>query len=237
MNNQYLSSCSGLMLALDVEEFEIADAILSENNRFVDAVKLGSTILTSPKAGYKTISHIKKKYSLPILVDSKLKDVPHVLLSTARSLADHGASAFTCWADIGEESLRMLLDNLDGVIDLVVLTALTNLPQPSQEDNARNNILLAVKCGCRFIQIPGNFPALIKWARSNIPPDIKILSCGIGTQGGIVGEAIRYGANLEIIGRKLLDCADEKEMHNTFINFHNIIHASIKNNSEQTSQN
>lgn len=228
MTNQSISSNYGLMLALDVDDFETADRILSQNINFIDTVKLGSTILTSPKAGFKIISHIKNNYSVPIVVDSKLKDVPHVLLSTSKSYAAHGASAITCWADIGEEALRLLINNLNGVVDIITLTALTSLPLRFQEKAAKDNIKMAVNCGCKFIQVPGNFPELISWARNTIPADISIVSCGVGPQGGIVGNAIKCGANFEVIGRKLLDHESDKKMNVHFQKTYKTIHNAFQ---------
>lgn len=216
------------MLALDVEDFETADRILSQNIAFIDTIKLGSTILTSPNAGFKIIPHIKNNYSVPIVVDSKLKDVPHVLLSTSKSYAIHGASAITCWADIGEDALRALINNLNGVVDIIVLTALTSLPFQLQKKTAKDNIRMAVSCGCKFIQIPGNFPELITWARNNIPADIGIVSCGVGPQGGVIGNAIKCGANHEIIGRKLIDHDSDKKINVHFKKTYQIIHKILQ---------
>jgi orotidine-5'-phosphate decarboxylase len=227
MNNQSISLNPGLMLALDVEDFETADRILSQNRAFIDTVKLGSMILTSPKAGFKVISHIKNNYSIPVVIDSKLKDVPHVLLATSKSYAKHGASAITCWADIGEKALKLLINNLNGIVDIIILTALTSLPYKLQKKTAEENILMAVNCGCEFIQVPGNFPELIIWARKNIPDNINILSCGVGPQGGMIGNAISCGANHEIIGRKLLDYESDKKITACFKKTYKTIHKAF----------
>lgn len=158
------------------------------------------------------------------MVDSKLKDVSHVLLSTAKSYLAHGATAITCWADVGKDALTFLTDRLYDKIELVILTALTSLSYEQAELTAKNNILLAVECGCDLIQILGNFPELISWAKQHIPTNVKILSCGIGRQGGRIGDAIKYGASYEIIGRHILNSFDistsirecHKLIHNNF---------------------
>jgi len=215
------------MLALDIEDAEEADDIISSNLQFIDAVKLGTTFLVSPLGGMSFISKIRDKYKLPVLVDAKLKDVPHVLLATARSYISHGASAITCWTDIGHSSLKFLVESLENEIDIVALTALTSIPCNETDQTSKNNIITAVKCGCKYIQIPGNFPDLIIWARNNIPREIKIVSCGVGKQGGIVGEAISCGANYEIIGRKILDCPTKKAMKIAFEKAYDTIHGNF----------
>ena len=227
MKDNSISLNPGLMLALDVEDFKTADRILHQNRDYINSVKLGSTILVSPNAGFKIISHIRKKYSIPVVLDSKLKDVPHVLLSTSKSYATHGASAITCWADIGEEALKFLINNLDDVVEIIVLTALTSLPYQNQKNIAKKNIQMAVSCGCKLIQIPGNFPELIIWARNNIPSDIHIVSCGFGPQGGIIGDAISWGANHEIIGRKLIDHDDDEKMKACFKETYQTLHQAL----------
>lgn len=222
-----LSDGSGLMLALDVQSSEEALHILACNHTHIDAIKLGSTLLVSPHGGYGIISRIRQTYSFPILVDSKLKDVPHVLLYTAQSIAEHGASGFTCWAGVGKKALSLLAETLAGKIDLVALTALSCIPLAAQEDTAKQNILTAVAAGCKHIQIPGNFPSLILWARKNIPDSVHILSCGIGVQGGVVGDAIRYGATYEIIGRNLLDYDSDEAMESAFGENYTVIHKAM----------
>jgi len=221
-----LANTSGLMLALDVPDALLAENIVANNAKFIDAIKLGTMILTSPTGGFQVISRLKK-YKIPILIDSKLKDVPHVLLSTAKSYVAHGANAITCWADIGPDAIKFLIDNLKDQIEIVVLTALTSLPYDNIESLAKKNILTSVSCGCKYIQVPGNFPELIKWARKNIPKEVMILSCGVGAQGGIIGEAIKCGAGYEIIGRKLLDSFDDDEMTMKFNNAYKVIHEAI----------
>jgi len=199
---------SGLMLALDMEDALEAEAIIADHREFIDAIKLGSTILVSPRGGMGFISRVYKEYDLPVLIDAKLKDVLHVLLSTIRSYRAHGAAAVTCWADVGRETIQFLITNLSNDLDIVVLTALTSLHLKDIEQSAKDNILMAVEVGCRFIQIPGNYPELISWARRKIPSEVKIISCGIGRQGGQIGDAIRCGADYEIIGRYILDSDD-----------------------------
>ena len=87
---------------------------------------------------------------------------------------------------------------------------------------------MAVSFGCKFIQVPGNFPELISWARNNIPADINIVSCGVGPHGGIIGNAISCGANHEIIGRKLLDHENDKKMTACFKKTYKTLHKALK---------
>lgn len=206
-----LLSGSGLMLALDLEDASEAEEIIAVYRRYIDAVKLGTILLVSPTGGMGLISRIKNQYRLPVLVDAKLKDVAHVMLSTARSYKAHGAGAITCWHDVGEKAIKFLIDSLQGEIDIVILSALTSLQLHEIYDSATRGILSAIRAGCKIIQIPGNYPELIKWARGNIPDEVRIVSCGVGTQGGIIGNAIECGADYEIIGRRILDSDNIEE--------------------------
>lgn len=225
MKADSLRTGAGLMLALDVNDCSEAEEIVASNRDFIDAVKLGTTLLISPSGGMELISKIRHHYNLPVLVDSKLKDVSHILLATSKSYIAQGATAITCWADVGKEALDFLIDRLQDEIDLVILTALTSLSYGQVENIVKNNVLLAVECGYRLVQIPGNYPELIKWARKQIPSDIIILSCGVGFQGGEIGRAIQFGANYEIIGRHILD---SKNMTRTFQESHGIIHEELR---------
>lgn len=220
MKGDSLRHSSGLMLALDVEQAEDAEYIIATYREYIDAVKVGTTLLISPTGGMQIISKIRQKYDLPVLVDSKLKDVPHVLLSTIRSYRAHGATGVTVWADIGKEALGTVIRGLNQdseYTDLVVLTALTTLPFNQIEEPTKKNILMSVNCGVRFLQIPGNYPELITWARNQIPPEVMLIACGVGRcQGGIVGEAINCGADYEIIGRHILDSEESEDMGEAF---------------------
>lgn len=229
----HLSTNSGLMLALDIQDASEAEKIVASNKDFIDAIKIGTTLLLSPTGGMEVISNLKHKFKLPLLIDSKLKDVPHILLLTAKSYIAHGATAITCWADVGPNALKLLIKNLQNKIEIIVLTALTSLPYSKIENTAKKNILMAVECGCTGVQIPGNYPELIKWAREKIPTNVQILSCGVGSQGGIVGEAIRCGANYEIIGRKILDSTDDQSMREKFHDSYKIIHSMINEYNSQ----
>lgn len=217
---------SGLMLALDVENAEEAENIVATYREFIDAVKLGTTILVSPTGGMELISKIEHCYGLPVMVDAKLKDVIHVLLATARAYRAHGATAVTCWADVGKKTLQLLIECLNkDEIEMVVLTALTSLSYEQIEQSAKDNILTAVECGCRCLQIPGNYPELISWARKRISSKTVIVSCGIGRQGGQVGDAIKHGADYEIIGRQILD---SENMLQAFADSSRIIRKNLK---------
>lgn len=232
MKGDSLRNSAGLMLALDVEQAEDAEYIVATYTEYIDAVKLGTTLLVSPAGGMGIISKIRQKYNLPVLVDSKLKDVPHVLLSTIRSYRAHGATGVTVWADVGRETLRTVIRGLtqdSKPVDLAALTALTILPFNQIEETAKSNILMAVDCGVQFLQIPGNYPELITWARDQIPPEIMIMSCGVGLcQGGIIGEAIKCGADYEIIGRHILDSEDSEDMAEAFKKSSKIIRENLK---------
>jgi len=224
MDSLGLNDRQGLMLALDVESCLDAEKIISENKDYIDAVKLGTTLLTNPKGGFGIISKISKNYDLPVFVDAKLKDITHVIISTILSYKQHGASAVSCWADIGKKAICFINERLKPEIDLVIMTALTSLPYHVIENTAKKNIMIAVDCGCEYVQIPGNFPKLINWARENIKEPIKIVSCGMGCQGGEIGQAIENGATYEIIGRYILDSYD---ISTTLRETHKLIHDKL----------
>ena len=230
MESLKLSDKQGLMLALDVESYLDAEKIISENKDYIDAVKIGTTLLTSPQGGFELIGKISKNYNLPVFVDAKLKDVTHVIISTILSYKQHGASAVSCWADIGQKAICFINERLKSEIDLVIMTALTSLPFGQIENTAKKNIMMAVDCGCEYVQIPGNFPKLISWARKNTQARIKIVSCGIGHQGGKIGQAIKNGATYEIIGRHILDSYD---ISTTLRDTHRLIHQNFHNPSKE----
>ena len=67
MRADSLRTASCLMLALDVEDSADAELIVGSYREFIDAVKLGTTLLINPSGGIELISKIKH-FGLPVLV-------------------------------------------------------------------------------------------------------------------------------------------------------------------------
>ncbi len=66
-------------------------------------------------------------------------------------------------------------------------------------------ILLERLDDVRGVVLPGNQPDVIARARRKLGCRYRIISPGIGTQGGSPGDAIRAGADFEIVGRYILE--------------------------------
>ncbi|MGB9705400.1 MAG: orotidine 5'-phosphate decarboxylase, partial [Pyrobaculum sp.] len=53
--------------------------------------------------------------------------------------------------------------------------------------------------------LPGNQPELVARARKMVGCSYRIISPGIGAQGGRPGGALRAGADFEIVGRYVIE--------------------------------
>jgi len=195
---------TGIILAIDAQNKEKIFEILDNTYSYVDALKIGFPSVLS--CGIDVISDIKNNFSLPIIADFKLSDIPAINKIIAEKAFNYGADAVTVQGFIGPDALRLCMDNANrkGVF---VITELTHADgatytQLISEDVAQ----IARDLGATGIQAPGTRPERIKLLRNIVGDKLIIIACGIGTQGGEIGGAIKAGADFEIIGRSITDC-------------------------------
>lgn len=193
---------SGLILALDVSDSKSAVQIVSMTSQYLDAIKIGLPLTLA--CGFHIIERLKESTNLPIIADFKIADVPAFAQKVTRNSFDAGADAITVHGFAGPTTLEACIDEAKGSKDVIVMTELTHpdaelFMQPVADDIAR----MAYELGASGIQAPGTRPERIEKVRRIIGDDMLILSCGIGTQGGNVGSAIKAGADFEIVGRRI----------------------------------
>ncbi len=192
---------TGIILAIDTLKRDEIFKILETTYGYVDVLKIGYPSVLS--CGINIISDIKKDFSLPVLADFKLSDIPDINNVVAKTAFRYGADAITVQGFIGPDALRLCIDNA-GKKGVFVITELTHADgatytQLISEDVAR----IAKDLGATGIQAPGTRPERIKLFKNIVDDKLIIIACGIGAQGGEIGGAIREGADFEIIGRSI----------------------------------
>jgi len=197
---------TGIILALDVagrdEAFRLLDGVVE----MIDVVKFNYPLILSEGLGI--MSEVKRRYGRPILADFKVADVPVTNNRIIRLAAEAGADGIMVHGFIGLDALRSAL-KAAGDLKLFIVTQLTN--PGGLEFTARFTeefAKIAAFLGVAGVQAPGNRPEVVKKIRQIVGPELMIICCGIGVQGGKFGHAIAAGADFEIVGRSIYQAPD-----------------------------
>jgi len=197
---------SGIMLALDVENRAQAFRLLDLIGEDCDAIKFNYPLVL--REGLSIVTEVKNRCKKPILCDFKVADVPVTNDRIIRICGEAGADGVMVHGFIGMDALQSAVQAA-GNTALFLVTQMTNpggldfTAQFTDEFAA-----MARTFGLAGVQAPGNRPEVVRHVREIIGPDMMIVCCGIGAQGGIFGAAIEAGATFEIIGRAIYDAKD-----------------------------
>jgi len=190
----------GIIFAADIEEKGILLRTIDEVLPYVEGIKVGNIVLYS--FGWAIIKDIKAICDKPILVDLKLMDIPYIAKKISTQAYKSGADGIIVCGPIGKDSIMACKDVLDSN-PIFVFTQFTHSTGLINDDMAQEYVKIAMELGCNGVQIPANRPDRIVSTRSLIGDNALILSCGVGAQGTPIGDAIKYGADYEIIGRAI----------------------------------
>ncbi|MCI4464171.1 MAG: orotidine 5'-phosphate decarboxylase [Thermoproteus sp.] len=177
-----------VVVALDVDlrkALAVAESLRDE----VAGFKVGWDLVL--EAGLDSIKAVSRLG--PVVVDLKLADIPYIV----RRVVDKIAAAGACCAI----AHGFLLPSLEKDERLYVLVKMTT---GSRYDGLWRELLGQV-AGFRGAVAPGNEPQVVSAARRALGCSARIISPGIGAQGGRPGDAIRAGADFEIVGRYVLE--------------------------------
>ena len=197
---------SGIALALDVENRDEAFRLLDRIAEHVDIIKFNYPLILAEGLGLMT--EIKKRYPKPILADFKVADVPVTNDRIARLAANAGADGLMLHGFIGVDAIQSLKAAVPQT-KLFIVTQMTNpggldFTAEFTDDFAE----LARTLELAGVQAPGNRPEVVAKVRKIVGPELMIVCCGIGAQGGAFGGAIAAGADYEIVGRAIYRAAD-----------------------------
>ncbi len=197
----------GVIWAADVCNAAELHRIMREISEELVAVKVGHPLLWT--CGLGVISEIRGQYNLPVIADAKLCDVPDLIEMEVSILYKAGADGVLVVGLAGRESVRRAV-RLDPRRMVYVFTEFTHSDGLVDEDLSANYAEMARTAGAYGIQAPGTKPKRVAELRSVVGPELKIISCGIGTQGGEPGSAVQMGANYEIVGRRITKAQDPR---------------------------
>ncbi len=197
---------SRLILALDITDCDKALDIIGQTSEFIDAVKVNYPFVLA--CGMEAVRELAG--IVDVICDFKVADIPNTNRLIVEQVRAAGASGIICQAFPGKDSVEACV-SAAGKMDVFVVTEMSHpgadryLMQVA-EDMAR----LAVETGAAGIIAPATRPEKVKQLRGIIG-DLKILSPGVGAQGGSAADTIKAGADYIIVGRAIYQAADPKE--------------------------
>jgi orotidine-5'-phosphate decarboxylase len=198
---------TGLILALDTEYETAALELLGDVYNYIDGVKVGYQLVLSE--GLRILGVIKSEFpQLPVILDLKLMDAPHIARHMIRLAIDSGADVVVvcgvCGPTVLAESALLARRREKRLLVFLEFTQFDGLIDAELANRAA---LIAKENGAWGILAPGTKPRRITELRSLVGNGMAILSCGIGAQGPRPGTAIAAGADYEIIGREICSSA------------------------------
>ncbi len=196
---------SRLVLALDETDGEKALRIAESVGDIVDAIKINWPLVLSE--GPQMITRLSELSE--VICDFKVADIPNTVRLIVENSVSRGASAIIVHAFTGDDSLRAAVE-ASGDAEVYAVTEMSHpggrmFTAPNAEDMAR----LGVECGVDGFIAPATRPDRIAAIREVIG-DLKILSPGVGAQGGKASDAISAGATYAIVGRAIYGAEDPR---------------------------
>ncbi|ASJ14768.1 orotidine-5'-phosphate decarboxylase [Thermococcus radiotolerans] len=195
-----------LILALDVYDRERALEIAECTAEYLWAVKVNWPLIIG--SGLNIITELKQVTGLPIIADLKLADIPNTNRLIAGKVFEAGADYIIAHGFVGKDSVEAVME-LGKTIIVVEMShpGASEFIQPVTD----RLIELANELEPFGIIAPATRPERVSYIRSKLKPGIKILTPGVGAQGGRAGEVLKAGADYVIVGRSIYASENPRE--------------------------
>lgn len=195
-----------IILALDVYERYKALKIAEETKDYLWAIKINWPLILG--SGVEIIQELKERTGLPIIADLKAADIPNVNKLIAKKVFGEGADYIIVHGFVGRDSVRAVMDEGNTII-------VVEMSHPGAKEFIQpitdKLIEMANDLKPFGVIAPGTRPERIKYIRERLDEDIKILTPGIGAQGGRAKEALKAGADYIIVGRAIYNADNPRE--------------------------
>ncbi len=194
-------------MALDVTEEDLALQISKSVGEVVDAIKVGYPLVLG------TDLNIVSKIAefADVICDFKVADIPNVNRLIVEQAINKGASGVICHGFVGRDSIEACVKAANGK-DVFVVVEMSHpggveFYQPQTERFAK----AAKEAKATGVIAPATRPERIKHIR-DLVGNLKILTPGVGAQGGSAAKAIEAGADYIIVGRSIYQAEDPREV-------------------------
>ena len=191
------------------ELYQKASQILKDTEDHLAAVKINYPLLFA--LGPELIQKLLAEITVPIIGDFKVADIDNTSMWIGRHAFELGFEAVIAHGFIGlEGGLSGLTEEADKFGGGIILVINMSHPGSKKFITPRANDLakFAVEIGADGVVAPATRPEEVREARNWIGDDILMFTPGIGAQGGKPGDAIKAGADFEIVGRGIYQAED-----------------------------
>lgn len=198
---------SRLILALDVIDEDKALEVSKSVARVVDAIKVGYPLVLS--CGMDMITKIAELSE--VICDFKVADIPNTNRLIVERVIEKGASGVITHGFVGRDSIEACVKAANGK-DVYVVVEMSHKGgaeffQPLTEKLAK----LAVEGSATGVIAPATRPERIEYIRGLVG-ELKILTPGVGAQGGSAAKAIEAGADYVIVGRSIYQAENPRDV-------------------------
>ena len=197
---------SRLILALDVYERNRALKIARDTRDFLWGIKINWPLILG--SGIGIIRELKEKTGLPIIADLKLADIPNTHRLIAKKVFEEGANYIITHGFVGRDSVK-------AVMELGETILVVEMSHPGAEEfiqpAADRLIDLANDLMPFGVIAPATRPERVRYIREKLSREIRILTPGVGAQGGRAKEALKAGADYIIVGRSIYSAESPRE--------------------------
>lgn len=194
---------SNIIVALDIEDRNKARNVADEVKEYVASFKIGYPLILN--YGLNVVDEFSKIG--PVIVDLKIADIPDISGKIAKQLTKHEAKGVIVHGFVGRDVVREVRKESKEVY------VVAEMSHPGSSDfifNQSEKIAeMAKEEGADGIVAPATRPERIKILKEI--SGLKVLSPGIGTQGGDPRQAVRNGADYLIVGRSITMSPDPKQ--------------------------
>lgn len=197
---------SKLIVALDVDSYERAAALVKDLRDAVEVFKVGSILFT--RVGPKIVDFINEQRRKCFL-DLKFHDIPNTVAKAVESAAALNVFMLTVHASGGEEMLRAAAQTIPGRPAILGVTVLTSVGGNVQKEVLRL-AKLAQQCGLSGVVTSPQEIGLIRKAVGEklliVTPGIRPSWAETGDQKRVMtpAEAIAAGADYIVVGRPII---------------------------------
>ncbi len=207
-----MANRSRVIVALDCSNaLEVAEKVAD----YVYAFKVNYPLVL--REGIEIITRLSELGD--VIADFKIADVPHMSSAISRCAFEAGAGAVIAHAFVGSDSLRAVVGvarEYGGEV-YAVCELSSEGGKEFMMPVAEKLVEVAVKADCDGIVAPATRVeriSALKNTAKRLGRSIKVLSPGVGAQGGKAREALKAGADYIIAGRSIYTGDPVKNIRN-----------------------
>ncbi len=194
---------SKLVLAMDFFDTDFALDLAGKVGKELFAIKINWPITMVKGASIITdLSEFSR-----VICDYKIADIPYTNKLIAQKAAEMGAWGIISHSITGSDSLRAVTN----VSDELKVFSVVSMSHPGASEfiypNMEKLLHMSREAGVYGLIAPGNDYSMLSRIREKAG-EMKIMTPGVGAQGGSAAEAVRHGADLVIVGRAIYDSED-----------------------------